>query len=337
VNTDNSVSAKRFQILSLDGGGLKGLFSAAVLAEFERDLKVSFIDHFDLICGTSTGGLIALGLGAGMTPDEIVEFYVTHGPQIFPRRTWIRQIVSAKHSPEPLRAALEEIFGDRVLRDSKKRLVIPSFSLVADDVYVFKTPHHHRLVRDGSELMVDVAMATSAAPTFLPVFMLRNNRLIDGGVWATNPTFAGIAEAISMLGVPLSAIHVLSLGTTDAISANKTSLDRGGFFQWRRAGTKILLRAQALGTLHAAEHLITPDHIERIDPKVPDGLFHLDRLDAAAIRGVAEDVSRRCSPRIAPFTAHRADYPWQASVPDDSYSVTPRVQDEATNTRGGPA
>lgn len=335
MNTANLASPGRFNILALDGGGLKGLFSAAVLAEFERDLKVSLVDHFDLICGTSTGGLIALGLGAGMTPAEIVEFYVTHGPQIFPHRTWIRQVFSAKHRPEPLRAALREIFGDRVLRDSKKRLVIPSYSLVADDVYVFKTPHHHRLVRDGSELMVDVATATSAAPTFLPVFKLRNNRLIDGGVWATNPTFAGIAEAVSMLGIPLSAIHVLSLGTTDAVSANKTGLDRGGFFQWRRAGAKILLRAQSLGTLHAAEHLKTPDHIERIDPKVPDGLFHLDRLDAGAIRGVAEDVSRRCSPGVVPFTRHRADDPWQASVPDDIRSVTPPVQDEASRTTGG--
>lgn len=313
----------RFQILALDGGGLKGLFSAAVLAEFEQDLKVSLVDHFDLICGTSTGGLIALGLGAGMTPAEIVEFYVTHGPRIFPRRSWVRQVFSAKHKPEPLRAALEEIFGDRVLRDSKKRLVVPSYSLDGDDVYVFKTPHHTRLVRDGSELMVDVAMATSAAPTFLPVFKLRNNRLIDGGVWATNPTFAGIAEAVSMLGIPLDAIHVLSLGTTDAVSANKTNLDQGGFFQWRHAGAKVLLRAQSLGTLHAAEHLVTPEHIERIDPRVPDGLFHLDHLDAGAIRGIAEDVSRRCSPRIVPFTVHKADDPWQASVRNQDLSYPP--------------
>ncbi|MBA2726122.1 MAG: patatin-like phospholipase family protein [Actinobacteria bacterium] len=332
----NPASPERFNILSLDGGGLKGLFSAAVLAEFERDLNISLVDHFDLICGTSTGGLIALGLGAGMSPDEIVEFYVTHGPRIFPRRSWIRQVFSSKHKPEQLRAALEETFGDRVLRDSKKRLLIPSYTLDGDEVYVFKTPHHKRLTRDGSELMVDVGMATSAAPTFLPVFKLRNNRLIDGGVWATNPTFAGIAEAISMLGIPLSAIHVLSLGSTDAVSANKTSLDRGGFFQWRRAGAKVLLRAQSLGTLHAAEHLITPQRIERIDPKVSDGLFNLDRIDVGAIRGIAEDVSRRCSPKIIPFTAHRADDPWQASVRDHS-SVTPPDQDQTSPTRGGPA
>ena len=326
-------AAAHFNILALDGGGLKGLFAAAVLAEFERDLKVSLIDHFDLICGTSTGGLIALGLGAGMTPGEIVEFYENHGPKIFPRRTWLRQIFSAKHQSEPLRSALEEIFGERTLRGSRIRLVIPAYSLDEDDVYIFKTPHHHRLVRDGSELMVDVAMATSAAPTFLPAFKLRNNRLIDGGVWASNPTLVGVAEAISMLAVPRTAIRVLSLGTTEGVSANKNNLDRGGFVQWARPGAKILLRAQSLGTLHAAEHLITPDHIERIDHKVPDGLFDLDRLDVTAIRGLAEGIARRCSPRVVPFTEHRAE-PWTGQ-PHRSGSVTPPIQHDATRTTGG--
>ncbi len=75
--------ARRFQILSLDGGGLKGLFSAAVLAELENDLNISVADHFDLIVGTSTGGLIALGLGAGLRPADIVDFYADRGPYVF--------------------------------------------------------------------------------------------------------------------------------------------------------------------------------------------------------------------------------------------------------------
>lgn len=74
---------ERFQILSLDGGGIKGLFSASVLAKLEDDLGVSIVDHFDLIVGTSTGGLIALGLGMGMRPHELVRFYVESGPKIF--------------------------------------------------------------------------------------------------------------------------------------------------------------------------------------------------------------------------------------------------------------
>ena len=78
--------APSFRILSLDGGGLKGLFSAAVLAELERDLHVTLSACFDLIVGTSTGALIALGLGAGRSPDELVQFYVERGPEIFPAK-----------------------------------------------------------------------------------------------------------------------------------------------------------------------------------------------------------------------------------------------------------
>jgi patatin-like phospholipase/acyl hydrolase len=100
---------RRFQILSLDGGGLKGLFSAAVLAELENDLRVAIADSFDLIVGTSTGGLIALGLGAGLRPAELVDFYVDRGPQIFGGgRRVVRNPWRAKYSATQLRQALED-------------------------------------------------------------------------------------------------------------------------------------------------------------------------------------------------------------------------------------
>lgn len=300
--------ARCLQILSLDGGGLKGLFSAAVLAELERDLGVRIVDHFDLIVGTSTGGLIALGLGAGRSPDELVNFYVARGAAIFPakRLRTLRQGFRAKHAPEPLRQALEEVLGGRLLGQSDKRLVIPAYSLDENDVYLFKTPHHERLRRDGRETMVDVAMATTAAPTFLPASRLRNHRLVDGGVWATNPVLIGVAEAVSMLEVPLADIRVLSLGTTDPCELNGSTLDGGGFAQWARHLSRVLLRAQSLGHLHAAEHLLGRGRVVRIDARVPDGLFRLDRLDAPTIRGLAEGVSRRSSPEVAPLTHHRA-------------------------------
>jgi predicted acylesterase/phospholipase RssA len=297
----------RFQILALDGGGLKGLFSAAVLAELESDLGVSIADHFDLITGTSTGGLIALGLGAGIAPSSLVDFYVEHGPRVFPgkRLRTIRQWFRSKHDASELRASLGEIFGQRLLGESAKRLLIPSYSLDADDVYIFKTPHHPDLRRDHKTPMADVAMATTAAPTFLPAHRLGHNRLIDGGVWANNPTLVGVAEAVSMLGAALSEIYVLSLGTTDPVARNREKLDRGGFARWAWASARVFLRAQSFGTFHAAEHLVGPDHVHRIDAKVPDRMFRLDRLDARAIRGLAEDVSRRHSPAVSRFVSHR--------------------------------
>ena len=296
-----------FQILSLDGGGLKGLFSAAVLAELERDLSTSIVDHFDLIVGTSTGGLIALGLGAGLRPAQIVDFYVDRGPYIFgARQRAVGGLWTSKYSAVRLRQALEEVFGKRTLGTSRKRLVIPAYSLDRNDVYVFKTPHHERLTRDWRESMVDVAMATTAAPTFLPAFRLRHHRLIDGGVWASNPALVGVAEAVSLLRVRLADIRVLSLGTTDGLADLPGRLDRGGVWQWARAAAPLLLRAQSVGALHTVEHLIGPAQVLRIDPVVPAGLFRLDRIDSTRIRGLAEDVSRKAAPSVRAFTQHQA-------------------------------
>jgi patatin-like phospholipase/acyl hydrolase len=172
-----SAETAPFQILTFDGGGLKGLFAAALLADVEKQLGVTIADHFDLIAGTSTGGLIA-GFGAGLRPAEIVNFYLKAGPQVFGRPRRLSRVWRPKHEPEGLRAALTEVFGDRRLASSTKRLVIPAYSLDLDDVYIFKTRHHTRLTRDHTELMVDVAMATMAAPTYLPAARLRNKRLI---------------------------------------------------------------------------------------------------------------------------------------------------------------
>lgn len=297
--------AGRFNILSLDGGGLKGIFSASVLAELESDLGIRIADHFDLIVGTSTGGIIALGLGAGLRPADIVDFYLEHGPGIFGHgRSVIGRLRRPKHDHERLRAALVEVFGDRLLGSSSKRLVIPSYSLDTNDVYVFKTPHHTRLRRDWKETMVDVAMATTAAPTFLPASSLRNSHLVDGGVWANNPALVATTEARSLLDVPLEDIRILSLGTTEEVSSLSAKLANAGLIGWGRTGASLLLHAQAVGSFHVVEHLIGPDNVTRIDSLVPAGLFGLDRVDATRLRGLAENVARVQSPRVASFTTH---------------------------------
>ncbi len=298
-------NSSRFNILSLDGGGLKGIFSASVLAELESDLGVRIADHFDLIVGTSTGGIIALAMGAGLRPADIVNFYLQHGPAIFGHeRSRIGRLRLPKHRPERLRTALAEVFGDRPLGSSEKRLAIPSYSLDTNDVYVFKTPHHPRLKRDWKETMVDVAMATTAAPTFLPASPLRNSHLIDGGVWANNPALVAITEARSLLDVPLEDIRILSLGTTAEVANLSAKLSRAGLMGWGRAGASVLLHAQAIGNFHVAEHLIGPENVTRIDSLVPAGLFGLDRVDTRHLQGLAENIARAHSPQVAAFTAH---------------------------------
>ncbi|RKX57992.1 MAG: hypothetical protein DRP28_05685, partial [Thermodesulfobacteriota bacterium] len=194
---------ERFQILSLDGGGIKGLFSAAVLAFLEEDHGLRIADHFDLIVGTSTGGIIALALGMGMRPREIVRFYIQKGPEIFVanRLFGIKRFFRSKYDNDGLESALKDCFGEKRLADSVKRLVIPSYNIGEDDVYLFKTPHHERLKRDYKVPVWKVALATSAASTYFPSCLkLDHIRLVDGGVWANNPsgTLGSILTTLSL-------------------------------------------------------------------------------------------------------------------------------------------
>lgn len=271
---------ERFQILSLDGGGIKGVFSAAVLAAIEADLSVQIADHFDLIVGTSTGGIIALGLGLGLRPQQIVDFYANHGVDIF--RNWFKRRnfthwFYRKFSQDALRAALQRHFGETIFGQSNKRLVIASYNLGDDDVYLFKTPHHERLARDWNVPAWQVALATSAAPTYFPACRhIDHIRHIDGGVWANNPTMIGVVEAVSMLKVPLERIHVFSLGTSDPMIKRPRFLDWGGKLVWANHAVGLVMRGQSLGAQKQALHLLGSENVMRLDPKVPNGLFALD-------------------------------------------------------------
>jgi patatin-like phospholipase/acyl hydrolase len=312
--TVDTETSSRFQILSLDGGGIKGLFSAAVLAAVEEDLNIDVTDHFDLIAGTSTGGLIAIGLGLGLRPREMVEFYLREGPTVFPKRVgWksLQHWVYRKFSSAPLEMALKRCFKDKRFGDSRKRLVIPSYNIGADDVYIFRTAHHERLRRDYKVSAWKVAMATSAAPTFFPsVRTVDNTRLVDGGVWANNPAMVALVEAFGVLSIPLEQIAILSIGTSDTVSQRKASLDNGGILAWARgnAVVEVILRGQSLGAANQAKFLLGEGRFERLNPKVTANEFSLDGVHKADdLIGRASHHSRIFMPTYQKkFSNHRA-------------------------------
>ena len=309
-----SETTQRFQILSLDGGGIRGLYPAAVLAGLERLLGKPIVDYFDLIAGTSTGGLIALGLGAGMTPSEIVQFYVDDGPRIFRNPARLRtalHLVRRKYSEAPRQKAFQKVFAGRTMHDSAKRLLIPAYDLDKGRVHIFKTRHHTRLVNDWTVPMWEVAMATTAAPTYFPMYRLADARirLADGGVWANNPVALAVAEARSMLDVPLDHVRVLSLGTTSTVANNPARLNSGGGLQWLRGNTlvDVLLRGQSSGATGLAQHLVGHANLLRHDIDVPDEFCHLDRTDAERLLSLAagdsRDLSRQFSDLLGDHTA----------------------------------
>ena len=304
--------AERFQILALDGGGAKALFSAHVLARLEADLQVRIVDAFDLITGTSAGGIIALALGAGLRPAEIAAQYEHLVATVFPRarRRWWRlpgRLVRPGYDASVLRMALTDVFGTRLLGDSSKRLVVPSWDVHKGSVHIFKTPHHERFRRDWKIPMVDVAMATSAAPAYFAAAHVDCHRLVDGGVWANNPSVVGITEAVSTLYIPLPAIGVLNIGTTDQVSHHPRKLDTGGLATWARYAVPLVLAAGSRGAQGIAEHLVGKHNYSRFDAVVPGGLYSLDDADPDDLAGYAASASRDLSPvYTARFAGHRA-------------------------------
>ena len=221
---------KPFRILSLDGGGIKGLFSATFLAGLEKrylDSK-SVVNYFDLIVGTSTGGILALGLAAGYTAEEIACFYRVDGMTIFPPPTAhrfgrfksteknLRACFKPKYDGIVLKQSLDRLFSGRVLNEAKTRLCVPSYDGQYGETYIFKTPHHPDYRLDAAEPMTKIALATSAAPTFFKPLNEGAFIFLDGGVWANNPIMVGLVDAIACFGLHRNAdIRILSIGCGD--------------------------------------------------------------------------------------------------------------------------
>jgi len=155
--------------------------------------------------------------------------------------------------------------------------------------------------------MWKVALATSAAPTYFPSCQeVDHIRLIDGGLWANNPTMVGVVEALAMLNKPLSAISVLSIGTTDPIEEKPSGLTNGGMLAWRSAAVDACFRGQSHGVQGQAK-LLLGDRAVRLDPVVPAGVFALDRVAEARMLSEAAHVSRDFAPKFeSQFLCHRA-------------------------------
>lgn len=204
------MTEKEFKILSIDGGGIKGLYSATVLARIEERTGKRICDYFDMICGTSTGGLLALGLSIGLPAQQLADIYFEKGKEIFPisekrairlvqrQFQFLKQMLfSSKFSADPLTQILQEIFGEREMKDAETLLCIPSYNLIKGMPRVFKFPHKEgNFEMDRHIKMIDVALATSAAPTYFPIHEIGETIYADGGLWANNPSLCGLLEAL---------------------------------------------------------------------------------------------------------------------------------------------
>ena len=273
----------RFQILSLIGGGIRGAFIVAYLRELEQRTGRSITDSFDLIAGTSTGGIIAAGLALGLSTDDLYSFYENHGAAIFsPREPYkakglmaaifplanrvfqwrtkksLDTAFRARFCPFALEDAFEIAYGDRTLKDiTRTRLIIPTVNLTDGKPHVFRSRHVPTAVHDEGIKIADVVIAATAAPTYFPHRRIRGKDYVDGGIWSNDPSLLGFAEAIRIQNLrhrgeektayTTDEIHLLSIGTGKAQFSLAPPGADAGLIYWAPRVAEIMGTAQTQG------------------------------------------------------------------------------------------
>jgi patatin-like phospholipase/acyl hydrolase len=268
-----------YRILSFDGGGIRGLVTLAILKRLEAQIP-NFIKNANLLAGTSTGGIIALGLAAGKSVDEMVALYQNHGQEIFDASWWrdirdVGGIVGADYDQKNLGDLLTGIFGNTCLKDLNQRVLVPSFNLDDGDPDESKRTWSPKFFHnfpgvdsDGDLTVVEVAMDTSAAPTYFP----SHGSYIDGGVVANNPSMAAVAQTQDQRNLDpapqLGELVVMSVGTGMNLSYLKGKDLDWGLAQWAKPLVSLLFDA-SMGIADFECRQILRDNYRRIAPVFP--------------------------------------------------------------------
>ena len=216
--------SSEFRILALSGGGYLGLYTAVVLAELEQRVGEPLGRRFDLIAGTSVGGLLAMALAFEVPMARIVELFVQRGQEVFSSRRlpgsavsrlfdMTRSVLGPKYSGEALRRELTQHFGDKTLGDALHAVVVPAVDVRRSVTKIFKTPHAQASLGDGGLSAVDVTLATCAAPAYFPCVAVGDRLYADGGLFAVAPDQVALHEAELFMGAKPARVRMLSVGT----------------------------------------------------------------------------------------------------------------------------
>jgi hypothetical protein len=322
------VSSAPFQVLSLSGGGYRGLFSAMIVEEYEKRAGRPLRECFDLIAGTSIGGILACGLAAGIPASTIREAFERRGKGIFERRIGLPGgfsikiprlgVFGAKYSRVGLEAAVEDTLGAAVgmrIGDVDKALVVTAVSATNGSHVLFDSRANDSM-KDVT--LREVALSTSAAPTYFPEFNIGGNSMIDGGVIANAPDAVALMKSMSVFGQRPEEIRMLSIGTAGGVTGEVFRDGRSaGALKWMVARNLfgLTVGAQQELSLGLVRDLLG-ERFLRVDV-TPDSarakVIALDKANSTATATLRElakqaidEVDRQRGADLAAFLRHSA-------------------------------
>ena len=282
-----------FNILALDGGGIRGVYAAHVLARLENSIGVPVRQRFDLIAGTSTGAILAGAASMNIPMETLVGLFESQADRIFSRRRFsLFPFIRSRYSAHPLDRVIGEYVPEVTMAEVSTPLMITSSDISTGGVHVFKSRYMKELgepyMRDGEVRLRDAILASCAAPTYFDPRQVGQYLLADGGLWANNPTIIAVIEALSKFRQPLGKVRVLSVGTGHSANFYTRSKAWGLMTGW--GGQKLVpyvLGLQSQASTNMAKLLLGDRHV-RLDPEIKswrlDDTKNLETLKTLADR-----------------------------------------------------
>jgi uncharacterized protein len=278
------------RVLAIDGGGIRGLIPALVLAELERRAGRRVYELFDLIAGTSTGGILACALCAPnpFPAEEVAAIYEEEGPAIFDRSVWQRfrsaeGLLDEKYEAGALDRALERFLAGKRLAETVPELIVPTYDMSEPGPFFFKTRNARERPADDVPLTV-VARATSAAPTYFEPLPVAARVLVDGGVFAVNPAMSAFAEVLRFH--PSADVVLLSLGTGQRTRSRRfADVDDWGLVEWARPILDVVFDGISDAVDYQLRHVLGGERYWRLQVELTRAS---DDLDDASPENLAE-------------------------------------------------
>ncbi len=281
-----------FHILTLDGGGTRGIYTAQLLAEIEQAFQRRIKTCFDLIAGTSTGAIIAGAAVSDIPMQDIVELFETETPHIFRRRWYRIPLFLSKYPSEKLAQILAAHLPATPLDEIATPLMITSSEIAKSEVHIFRSNYESRdseiALTDKDVNLRDAILASCAAPTFFAPKSVNNSLLADGGLWANNPSTIALAEALSVFEKDTREIRILSVGTGHSVNMYRNRRGWGFLTGWGGAKlTSYVMTLQSQASADIGQRLLKQNYL-RINAEIDfwelDTLTQLDNLKVLAER-----------------------------------------------------